>query len=32
VLDVEFEQNVLHLPGFNQHAIGTGFTLQPPLR
>lgn len=32
VLDVEFEQNFLPLPGFNQHAVGAGLTLQPPLR
>ncbi len=29
VLDVEFEQNFLPLPGFNQHAVGAGLTLQP---
>jgi len=28
VLDVEFEQNLLPTPGFNQHALGTGFTLR----
>lgn len=29
VLDVEFEQNLLPLPGFNQHAFGAGLTLRP---
>lgn len=28
VLDVEFEQNLLPTPGFNQHAFGTGLTLR----
>jgi hypothetical protein len=28
VLDVEFEQNLLPTPGFNQNAFGTGFTLR----
>jgi hypothetical protein len=28
VLDVEFEQNLLPLPGFNQHAFGAGLTLR----
>lgn len=28
VLDVEFEQNLLPTPGFNQHALGAGFTLR----
>jgi len=29
VLDVEFEQNLLPSPGFNQHALGAGLTLRP---
>jgi len=29
VLDVEFEQNLLPAPGFNQHALGVGLTLRP---
>jgi hypothetical protein len=29
VLDVEFEQNLLPIPGFDQHAVGAGLTLQP---
>ncbi len=29
VLDAEFEQNFLPLPGFNQHAVGAGLTLEP---
>ncbi len=29
LLDVEFEQNLLPLPGFNQHAVGVGLTLRP---
>ena len=28
VLDIEFEQNLLPAPGFNQHALGTGFTVR----
>jgi hypothetical protein len=29
VVDVEFEQNFLPLPGYNQHAFGAGLTLRP---